>query len=70
MWSGVFVEKKKAAGCEDRTHDLGIMRPTLFQLSQTRLVCQSILTFMRGRAREKCDWVAHREWRFKLMESY
>ena len=27
---------EKNAGCEDRTHDLGIMRPTLFQLSQTR----------------------------------
>jgi hypothetical protein len=27
-------QKKKDAGCEDRTHDLGIMRPTLYQLSQ------------------------------------
>ena len=31
-------DEKEAAGCEDRTHDLGIMRPTLFQLSQTRLI--------------------------------
>ena len=30
------MRKNKNAGCEDRTHDLGIMRPTLFQLSQTR----------------------------------
>lgn len=30
------IQKRKNAGCEDRTHDLGIMRPTLFQLSQTR----------------------------------
>ena len=30
--------KKRNAGCEDRTHDLRIMRPTLFQLSQTRSV--------------------------------
>ena len=29
---------KNNAGCEARTHDLGIMRPALFQLSQTRLL--------------------------------
>ena len=27
---------KRDAACEDRTHDLGIMRPALFQLSQSR----------------------------------
>ena len=43
----MFVEKK-AAGCEDRTHDLRIMRPTLFQLSQTRLVSTSTLTHMKA----------------------
>ena len=34
------IEKKRSieknAACEDRTHDLRIMRPTLFQLSQSR----------------------------------
>ena len=29
-------EGKRNAACEDRTHDLGIMRPALFQLSQSR----------------------------------
>ena len=29
-------QKEKIAACEDRTHDLRIMRPTLFQLSQSR----------------------------------
>ena len=28
----------KCAGCEDRTHDLWIMRPTLYQLSQPSLL--------------------------------
>src|SRR5438270_13475505 len=28
---------RKTAGCEDRTHDLWIMRPTLYQLSQPSL---------------------------------
>ena len=43
----VCLLRKKAAGCEDRTHDLRIMRPTLFQLSQTRLVSTSTLTYMK-----------------------
>ena len=29
-----FIHAKRCAGCEDRTHDLWIMRPTLYQLSQ------------------------------------
>lgn len=28
------MKAKIDADCEDRTHDLGIMRPTLYQLSQ------------------------------------
>ena len=31
-------EGKRNAACEDRTHDLGIMRPALFQLSQSRSI--------------------------------
>jgi hypothetical protein len=40
LWSTVlhvcqtFVQQKTTAGCEDRTHDLWIMRPTLYRLSQ------------------------------------
>ena len=30
------LNQKRDAACEDRTHDLRIMRPTLFQLSQSR----------------------------------
>ena len=32
---------QKLAGCEDRTHDLWIMRPTLYQLSQPSIIGRS-----------------------------
>ncbi len=32
------MERKNDAGCEDRTHDLRIMRPTRYRLRQSRLL--------------------------------
>jgi hypothetical protein len=33
----IILRRKRIAECEARTHDLWIMRPTLYQLSQFRL---------------------------------
>ena len=41
-----WENRKKNAGCEARTHDLGIMRPALFQLSQTRCDLLSKQTYI------------------------
>ena len=40
--------QKENAACEDRTHDLGIMRPALFQLSQSRSFLLSIAPLSTG----------------------
>ena len=41
-------KQKRNAACEDRTHDLGIMRPALFQLSQSRSFLLPITSLSTG----------------------
>ena len=42
------MKAKIDADCEDRTHDLGIMRPTLYQLSQAGFLYDKNVFFVVG----------------------